>query len=153
LAHLKERRPGLRLDIVGSGPLHGALLDLARRVGVASQVAILPPVGHAEMPALYRRYDFFVMPSIWEGQPVSLIEAMASGLPVIATDMPSITDLLDAQSGTLFARESAAELAERIDWALANPAVVRQRASVAQEQARRYDWSATAALEAEAYGA
>jgi glycosyltransferase involved in cell wall biosynthesis len=151
LARLKHRHPGLRLDIVGAGPLRGALLDLARRLGVGERVQIVAPVGHAEMPALYRGYDFFVMPSLWEGQPVSLIEAMASRLPVIATDMPSITDVLDARCGTLFAREDAADLAAQLDWAIANPAAVRERAERACESARRYDWSATAGLELQAY--
>jgi glycosyltransferase involved in cell wall biosynthesis len=149
VARLKDRHPRLRLDIVGSGALRGELAELARRLGVSPRVAILPPVAHREMPALYRRYDFFVMPSLWEGQPVSLIEAMASGLPIVATDIPAITAVLDERSATLAAKQSAADLAERLDWAIRNREAVRRRADTAREKARAFDWALTARQEIE----
>jgi len=149
LGRLKSRHPGLKLDIFGNGPLRGRLIDLARRLGVSHMVEILPPVAYREMPALYRRYDFFLMPSIWEGQPVSLIEAMASRLPIIATDIPSITEMLDERSATLAAKENTADLAERVDWAIGHPEVVLRRAETAHEMARAYDWASTARRELE----
>ena len=149
LARLRDRQPRLHLDIVGNGALREELIALAQRRGVADRVRILAPVAHAEMPSLYRRYDLFVMPSLWEGQPVSLIEAMASALPIVATDIPAIRAMLDERSATLAKKEDADDLAERLDWALGNRDTVLRRAEAAREKAREYDWAATARQEIE----
>lgn len=147
LARLQDRHPRLHLDIVGNGALRDELIALAQRRGVVDRVKILPPVAHAEMPSLYRRYDLFVMPSLWEGQPVSLIEAMASGLPIVATDIPAIRAMLDERSATLARKADVDDLAERLDWAIRNRDTVLRRAEAAREKAREYDWALTARQE------
>ena len=74
---------------------------------------------------------------------------MASGLPIVATDIPAITAVLDEGSATLAARQSAAHLAERLDWALSNREAVLRRAEAAREKARAFDWAFTARHEIE----
>lgn len=76
-----------RLVIVGEGPLRGELADLARRMGVADDVAL---VGFQDNPFAYmRRSTVLVLSSSFEGFGNVLVEAMACGLPVIATDCPT----------------------------------------------------------------
>lgn len=149
MSYLKRDYPGLRLDIIGNGPLKGPLREVSRRFGVAEMIEFRPPVGHAEMPKLYQRYDFFVMPSIWEGLPVSLIEAMASKLPIVATDIPAITDVLGEDSATFASKEDARDLAEKLRWAFQHRDQVSKHADSAFELAKRYDWAVTASKEVE----
>lgn len=149
LSYLKLDYPDTKLDILGNGPLKRSLREISQRFGVADMVEFRAPVGHAEMPELYHRYDFLVMPSIWEGLPVSLIEAMASKLPIIATDIPAITDVLGMDSATLASKEDARDLAEKLRWAFQHPDHVRKHAQSAYEIAKRYDWAATASQEVE----
>jgi glycosyltransferase involved in cell wall biosynthesis len=149
LSHLKAEYPNVKLIIVGNGPLKPPLTQLAKELNVSGMVEIRPPVSHREMPGLYSEHDFFVMPSIWEGLPVSLIEAMASKLPIIATDITAITDVLDANSATFASKEDARDLADKLKWAFEHTDEVRAHAEAAYEIVKRFDWAVTAGQEIE----
>jgi glycosyltransferase involved in cell wall biosynthesis len=81
-----------KLEIAGDGPERLALVALARELGVESAVAFL---GHVADPApLYHRWDIFALASDTEQMPISILEAMAAGLPVAATDVGDIRAML-----------------------------------------------------------
>ncbi len=80
-----ERRPEARFFIAGGGELEGALRARRDEMGLADRVRFL---GYREdIPRLLAALDIFVLPSLWEGLPVALIEAMAAGVPIVATDV------------------------------------------------------------------
>jgi glycosyltransferase involved in cell wall biosynthesis len=87
-----EGLPGVELTVVGAGPLREPVHAAARR-GSAS-VTFLGTRPHMELPALLNRSAVFVLPSLYEGNPKALIEAMACGVPVIGTRVPGIQELL-----------------------------------------------------------
>ena len=149
LSRLVKDYPGIKLDVLGNGQLREQLVLLANDLGLSTHVRFRPPVSHEEMPRLYNDYDFFVMPSLWEGLPVSLIEAMASKLPIVASDIPAITDVVDSASATLFPQENPQGLAEKIRWAIEHPVNVAEYAERAYEMAQMYDWDVTARQEIE----
>lgn len=90
-----------RLVIAGDGPERQKLVALAERLGVSASVAF---PGHVPDPAaLYRTFDLFAMSSDTEQMPLSLLEAMASGLPVIATDVGDVPVMLSDDNGGFIA--------------------------------------------------
>lgn len=147
MALINNEFPPAKLDIVGDGKLKQQLQELVERLGVANCVRFMPLVAHDEMPELYRQYDFFVMPSVSEGLPVALIEAMACGLPIIATDIVGVTSIVDSSAATLASSESATDLAAKMRWAFTHNEEVAKKARAAYEIARRFDWQITARQE------
>jgi glycosyltransferase involved in cell wall biosynthesis len=88
--------PSGRLVIVGDGPERPALQGLAASLGVADRVAF---AGHHQDPApFYARFDVFALSSDTEQMPLSVIEAMASGLPVVATDVGDVKRMVAAEN-------------------------------------------------------
>jgi len=82
---IADRVPGARLVVVGEGPDEGALQARVRRDGLEGLVTFLGPVANEDLPPIYRSAKVFVLPSHREGMPNVLLEAMASGLPVVTT--------------------------------------------------------------------
>lgn len=92
----------LEVRLVGHGPLTEQLERQAEALGIGQQVTFLGAVGQDDIPELYRWADVFCLPSFQEGLPVVLMEAMAAGLPVVATRIAGIPELVeDGVSGTL----------------------------------------------------
>lgn len=106
----------VRLVIVGDGPERAALEALAAAEGVGAHVEF---VGHRTDPApLYAGFDIFALSSDTEQMPLSLIEAMASGLPVVATDVGDVATMLDAANRPyVVPREDAALAAALVSLA------------------------------------
>jgi len=105
-AALVRDRPDLRerarLVVVGDGPLLGALRDLAVALGIADSCWL--PGGRTDVAALYNLFDVCVLPSLNEGISNTILEAMASGRPIVATAVGGNLELVrDGQTGALFA--------------------------------------------------
>lgn len=96
VALIQAGLPGLRLDILGDGPERAALQALAERTGIAGSTRFL---GHvAEPAALLRDMDVFALSSDTEQMPFAVLEAMASGLPVVSTDVGDVRRMLAAEN-------------------------------------------------------
>jgi glycosyltransferase involved in cell wall biosynthesis len=87
-----RRAPRLRLAILGTGSLEGPLRTKSRELGIADRVGLLG--FRRDAPEWMRSADIFVMPSRDEGMPIALLEAMACGLPVVASAVPGIVETL-----------------------------------------------------------
>ena len=117
LAELRGER-AIILDLVGDGELRAELQDRARRLGLAEAVRFHGERPKEEVAELMRRADLFVLPSLFENLPCTLIEAMASGLPSVATEVGGVPDLLDAGAGILCPPHDPSALAAAISTAL-----------------------------------
>jgi glycosyltransferase involved in cell wall biosynthesis len=97
-----KRMPGVRLVFLGDGEDRGALFRLARRLGIEDAVRWIPGCPHERIPAFLRCLDAFVLPSLRENQPLALLEAMAAGIPVVATDVGGVGEIIrDGEEGLL----------------------------------------------------
>jgi sugar transferase (PEP-CTERM/EpsH1 system associated) len=137
-AALLAARPGstsrLRLAIVGDGPLLGELRGLASSLGIAELTWLPGALGH--VPDVLRLLDVFVLPSLSEGISNTILEAMASRLPVLATARGGNVELIDeGQNGRLFEPGDVESLARLLGEYLDNPALRRAHADVARRRA------------------
>jgi glycosyltransferase involved in cell wall biosynthesis len=103
LALVRDRGVELRLEIVGDGPLRRPLETLARDLGVEDSVSFSGALAKEEVAARMRAANFLVLPSLWENAPVVAVEAMASGLPVLASRVGGIPEMVRDEAGVLVA--------------------------------------------------
>ena len=121
---LKGRGRDLALVLVGEGPLRQRLEEVARRLGLEAIVRFEGAAPFSRVRELLDSADVFVLASTRgpdgdrDGIPVALLEAMASGLPVVSTQLPGIREAVPEGSGLLVPPDSPGALAEAIDQAL-----------------------------------
>jgi glycosyltransferase involved in cell wall biosynthesis len=137
VATVADRFPHLKVVLIGDGELLPAIRDQALAAGIGSRVVFLGT--RRDVPEILAASDSFVLPSLWEGLSVALVEAMASGLPVIATGV-SGTDqvMIDGVTGWLVAPADAAALATAISDLLSDPARAERMATAARARARSF---------------
>ncbi|WP_083521865.1 glycosyltransferase family 4 protein [Arthrobacter luteolus] len=124
---LKERGSEFRCVLVGGGPRRPALEQLANRLDVTDRVIFTGSVDHADIPDFYSIIDFFVVPRIAERAavyvtPLKPYEAMASGRPVITSDLPALREITDAPlRGLQFEHGNQYQLADVLQSLSADP--------------------------------
>lgn len=136
-----------RLVVIGVGPLEADLRARAAAQGVQERVEFRGHVPHAEIPHHLHHADIFVRPSISEGFGNSFIEAMAAGLPVIATPVGGIVDFVrDGETGVFCEVGNPRSLADQVMRLQADP-VLRAALRVNGERLarERYTWDLVAA--------
>lgn len=139
-ARLLVRHPQLRFVIAGDGPRLGELRELAHTLRIAGNVTFL---GHCEdVPAVLAEADAFVLPSRSEAFPNGAIEAMAAGLPVVASAVGGLLDLIDdGRTGVLVRPDDPAALAHALEALIASPEPAADLgASAREEVTRRYSF-------------
>jgi glycosyltransferase involved in cell wall biosynthesis len=145
VALVAERRPSVRLVLLGEGSQRDALSARAREKGVAERVEVR---GYVENPyGFMSGADLLALSSVREGLPTVLVEAMACGCPVVSTDCPSgPREILDGgEYGPLVPTRDAVALADAIDRTLVDPPPperLRQRANSFTDEAVLDDYEA-----------
>lgn len=137
---LRERSPEarrrLRLMMIGDGPMLEALRSQVVAAGAAKDVWL--PGRRSDIPALMRGMDLLVVPSHAEGICNTLLEGMATGLPVVATAVGGNPDLVaDGVSGSLVSNVDAMELSVAIEAYLHEPERIGREGRAARERAER----------------
>lgn len=93
-AALRARLPAVRFQLVGDGPLRGEIEAAARAAGLGDALELAGE--RHDVPTLLHEADLFWLTSDWEGLPNAVLEAMAAGLPVVATDVGGTAELIEA---------------------------------------------------------
>jgi glycosyltransferase involved in cell wall biosynthesis len=144
--------PG-RVAIVGNGPLAADVEAEIKRLGVGDSVRRFPFEGPPE--AYLRALDLFVLPSLWEAFPIANLEAMACGVPVLATRVGGVGEqVVDGVTGRVIAPHDPRALAEALAEALGDVARLRAWGEAARERVRsRYTIGSVAEQTATLYRA
>ncbi len=126
-AALSRRRPEVCFAIAGAGPDRLSLESLARQLGLAHRVHFLGYV--SDMRELYWAGDVLFFPSLYEGTPMAVLEAMACGLPVVASQVDGAAEILtDGHDALLAPPEQLQALEQRLDEVLRDPGLARRLA-------------------------
>jgi sugar transferase (PEP-CTERM/EpsH1 system associated) len=145
-ALLPAKTAQLRLAIVGDGPLRK---ELARKIESANlEDVVWLPGARTDIADIMRTFSVFVLPSIAEGTPVTILEAMAMGLPVVATRVGGIPAVVDDQvTGTLVSPNDSIALANAIANYIKDPALGARHGAAGRARVEQH-YSITAMLEA-----
>jgi glycosyltransferase involved in cell wall biosynthesis len=127
--------PDARFVVVGDGPLREELLDLARRLGISERVCFL---GYrTDSRALMALMDLLVVPSLTEGSPLIVLEAIAAGVPVVASAVGGIPDQLrHGKEGLLVPPGAPDALGEALAALLRDPEYARRLGEAGRRRAK-----------------
>lgn len=144
LERLVGRFPTLRLLVAGAGPEEESLRALAAGSPLRARVHFVGGISHHEMPGYMKAADIFLHPSLRaEGLPTVMVEAMASGLPVIASDTGGTqTAIVDGETGILVPKGDVERLTAAIEALVTDRGLAARLAAAGLERARkRFAWS------------
>ncbi|HRQ56519.1 MAG TPA: glycosyltransferase family 4 protein [Azoarcus taiwanensis] len=141
-AKVLEVIPGARLSIAGSGPELASLTALAEQLGVSERVSFTGRLDRDEMAALYRQADVMLNPTRVDNMPNSVLEALASGLPVVATSVGGVPFIVEHEKTALLVpAEDEDALASETLRLLRDPELRVRLSRAGVASAREYRWS------------
>jgi glycosyltransferase involved in cell wall biosynthesis len=120
LAQLKQKRKDFVLDIVGDGPNRREYEEITRRLGLGDIVKFYGLKTKIDVAEFMKKCSFFIQPSLWETFNVVCIEAMACGLPIVATRLSAFQEKITEENGILIPPKDIDALTKAIDNMLDN---------------------------------
>lgn len=110
-----EEHGDVRFVLVGDGPLRAELVKLVDKLGLTGRVDFVGSIGRVDVAELLSKSSIFVFPSLREGLPLSVLEAMACGVPVVGSDIPGVNDVVKhGENGFLVLPRDSKGLAESV---------------------------------------
>lgn len=142
MEEIQARHPDAELHIVGEGPLKDDLMDMVKEAGLSSSVKMHGYVSSQELRRIYAQAAIFVLPSEWEGHPLVLLEAWASGIPVVGTDVEGIREFIThGETGYVVPLGSPRSIAETVGPLLEDPERIEEMGREALRVAGEdYSW-------------
>jgi glycosyltransferase involved in cell wall biosynthesis len=143
MAAVRRAVPGARAVIIGDGPEHTVLRYLVGKLGLGDAVELRGAIpSHDEVARAYQRADLFCLPSVQEGFGIAYLEAMASGLPVVATTATAIGETVpDGRAGVLVPPGDVRALSATLIELLGSPQRRRDLGEGGRAWVRQYDWA------------
>jgi L-malate glycosyltransferase len=139
-AEIKRTYPDARLDLVGKGPTQDQIVKLIDKLGI-SGIHVCGVASREEIGRAYDQADIFINASKLDNMPVSVLEAFASGTPVVSTAPEGMEYIVEHErTGLLSKVGDAHELAQNVIRLLRDPELAARLAANAYEESRRYRW-------------
>jgi len=152
LARVRRQRPDARLTIAGTGPELAPLQALARELGLAEAVSFAGRLERDAIAALYRDADVALNPSTVDNMPNSVLEALASGVPVVSTDVGGVRHIArDGVSALLVPPRDPQAMAAAVLRLLGDADEAQRLAVAGLERVREFGWPRVASTLAAAY--
>lgn len=120
-----KENPDLKILLVGDGPSKGKIKGLIEKFNLKENVKIKENIPNANMPEVYQKTDIFVLPSLNEGVPKTILEAMACGKPVVISEFPHLQELIK-NSGLSFPKGDVHALADKIMRLIRDPELAKE---------------------------
>jgi glycosyltransferase involved in cell wall biosynthesis len=140
-ARVREAFPRAILTVAGTGPELERLRALARQLGMEESVQFPGRIENADIAKLYAAADCLINPSTVDNMPISVLEAFASGVPVVSTDAGGIPDIVDhGRSGLLVPIGDGIRMAQEVVRVLRTPTLARSLVCAGRAEAERYEW-------------
>jgi glycosyltransferase involved in cell wall biosynthesis len=134
-------RSDIVLHLVGYGPLLPKMMKLSNKLGIKKQVIFHGYVPDEELLELYSKSDVFILPSIYEGFPVAILEAMAMALPIVSTNIPAIKGILDRNNAIIVKPANSTSLAYGIERVIGDEKLRKRLSNIVRYEAvRKFDW-------------
>lgn len=145
VALLAPEYPELRLKIMGDGNARPKLEALVKEKGLEEKVKFLGRIPREETAPYYQEASLFVMPSLNEGMSNAMLEALASGLPIVSTPTGGAAELIsEGKNGILIEEKSAESIAAAIEIFLKDNQLVAQYGTESRTRAEAQDWNRVA---------
>jgi glycosyltransferase involved in cell wall biosynthesis len=133
-----RRHPRVRVFIAGEGELQRALQEQARALGLGDRLVFAG--FQRDVAAVLSAFDLLVFPSLWEGTPLTVFEALAMGKPIVATDADGLMDVLrDGRDALVVPRRDAARIATAVCTLIEEPELAARLSAGARETGTHYD--------------
>lgn len=136
VAGLIKQKPDLNTEyrIVGGGPLQGQLKGLVEELRLEKNISFLGPMDQRGVVSEMLKSHIFLLPSIAEALPVSLMEAQSVGLPVVATDVGSVFQVIvDGETGFLVPKEDVDKMAVKLKYLVEHPEIWQEMGKAGRE--------------------
>ena len=141
-ARVRKVFAGARMTVAGSGPELARLQALAAQLGLQGAVQFPGRIENADIPKLYAMADCLINPSTVDNMPISILEAFASGVPVVSTNAGGIPDMVDpGRTGLLVPVGDDAGLAHEVLRVLRDRSLAQSLSRAGQAEAERYGWA------------
>jgi glycosyltransferase involved in cell wall biosynthesis len=136
-----EKRRDVMFLVVGDGPLKNHLFSYSTEIGVSKNFIFLGDVDDQTLPALYNCADMFALPSVQEGQGISLLEAQATAKPVVAFNVSAVSEVVKNEETGLLIKPDSTKLANAILCLLSNTSVREKMGRNGREFVRKnFSW-------------
>lgn len=141
ISFLKETRDDFKLLIIGDGSERSYLEKLSEELNITNYVEFRGKIPNDEVPLYLKASDIFILPSLSEGFPNALLEAMASGLPVVTTKIRGLDEIVEEGiNGFLVNPKSPEEIANKVDLIMQDNTLSERFSQNNKLKAKEYEW-------------
>ena len=140
----------VRLTVVGGGQMEQQFRNNVAERELSDVIKITGRMDSKKMPEVYRRNDIFISASMQEGMSNAMLEAMASGLPIVTTRCEGLAELIDG-NGLIVEQDKVEEIAKAVKRLADDPELYKRMSTAARKQAEKFDWANVASSYIEQY--
>lgn len=142
VALIKKKYPDVHLTIIGDGKEKKTLLKLIERLNISNNIIFLGAISHERIHYHMNRSKIFILPSLSEGFPLAILEAMAAGLPIIASSIGGIIEIIDdGLNGFLVEPKNPEDIAEKVIYLFQNEHIWQKISLNCRKKAGDYSWN------------